>query len=139
MSPTRPYSSQSCPSSNSAEMSSVCSLEQGGYLLPSRSSTGAVDLNKGHQHQVNRYINKDLLWAPILDHTGQCCLFRIVSYIWAKPIHSLTEVVISTANNFGSSHSQFKRLKHFCKGRMQQLVLKLAECWIIFVGIVIYR
>ena len=56
MSPMRPYSSHNVPNSNSAEISSVCSLEQGGYLSPSRLSAGAVHLDKDHKHK-HEYLN----------------------------------------------------------------------------------
>lgn len=54
ISPTRPYSSQSCPNSNSAEMTSVCSLERDGYMSPSRSSAGAVHLDEDCKHHIKR-------------------------------------------------------------------------------------
>ena len=107
-SPTRPYSFQSCPNSNSAEISSVCSFEQGGYLPPSRSSDGVVHLDK----DINCYVNickivKNLLWAPILNNTGQHYLFRIVPNVWPKAIHSSTKVVVCAANDLRSRHPGF--------------------------------
>ena len=56
MSPMRPYSSNNCPNSNSAEINSVCSLEQGGYLSPLRLFAGAVHLDKDHE-QKHKYLN----------------------------------------------------------------------------------
>ena len=48
---------------------------------------------------------ENLLWVPILNHTGQHCLLGIVSDVWPKPIHSSTKVVIYAANNLRSCHS----------------------------------
>ena len=50
MSPMRPYLSQSCPNLNSAEITSVCSLEWDGYLPPLRSSAGTVHLDEDYKH-----------------------------------------------------------------------------------------
>ena len=81
----------------------------------------------------------DLLWAPVLNHPCQCCLFRIVANIWTKPVDSLAEVVICTMNNLGSCHAWLERLKHLGKWWMQQLMLKFAERWIILWSVVTYR
>ena len=50
----------------------------------------------------------DLLWTPILNHPSQCCLFRIVTNVGAKPIDGLAEVVISAMNHFSSCHAWLK-------------------------------
>ena len=70
MSPTRPYSSQSCPNSNSAEMSSVCSLEQDGYISLSRSSAGAVHLDKDCKNHI-KWMNGQRLTSRSEEHTSE--------------------------------------------------------------------
>ena len=111
-SPTRPYSSHSCPNSNSAEIISVCSLERGGCRPPSR-------LSFGHQ-----------FW------TTQCRLFGIVANVWAKPIDSSAKVVVWATDNLGGCHPRFEGLEHFRKGRMQELAPKLAEWRVVSVSII---
>ena len=61
ISPTRPYSSQSCPNSNSTKMSSACSSKWGGHLSLSRSSAGAVHLHKDCEHHKQKCLKS--LWC----------------------------------------------------------------------------